>query len=564
MKASKRVGALPAGGKASARSAAQRDWWDLTQRDWLLLALIAIASLAVQTFFLNYTVDDAFITFRYSHNLVDGLGLAFNPGEHVEGFTNFLWMLYCAIPSFLGISVLWFSKVTLMILSAANLFLMVRLFRRVAPNAPWWISLVPPGVLALHTSFTLYAVNGIETQLFCFLVLLALYMAAREFDGGGWLSAIFFGLLFYTRPDGFMFFAITWLARLLFGRKDRSFLIWTSVFLAMAAGLTAFRLVYFGYPVPNTFYVKSAGTIKTRVSLWGIRYFRDMFRVAPNWFYLLLPLAGLAAWRRLSKFARFMVFVPYVYLVYVLYIGGDVNFPHFRFLLHVLPIMAIAALFPLLPRDKKAKPGRALGFGRICGLVLSLACVVLQLRHSLVVWRSMNATPESRPYRYLSLFPLSGSISIYPEIARYLKENCDPGSVVVMQDVGAIPFYSGLKTFDIIGLVNGPLAHYFYKMNYSDYLIDKLPEERVQEIDKHVRDLVIDSVRADYVLYHTESGDPYDLGYSFHYHGLAYDSRFPDLYHPIAAFYYPATHRCDYVLFKRRTAASPEPPRAAD
>lgn len=34
--------------------------------------------------------EDAFISFRYARNLVDGHGLVFNPGERVEGYTNFL------------------------------------------------------------------------------------------------------------------------------------------------------------------------------------------------------------------------------------------------------------------------------------------------------------------------------------------------------------------------------------------------------------------------------------------------------------------------------------------
>lgn len=36
-------------------------------------------------------VDDAYISFRFARNLVRGEGLVFNPGERVEGYTNFLW-----------------------------------------------------------------------------------------------------------------------------------------------------------------------------------------------------------------------------------------------------------------------------------------------------------------------------------------------------------------------------------------------------------------------------------------------------------------------------------------
>ena len=44
------------------------------------------------SFYLHYTSDDAYISYRYARNLSDGLGLVWNPGEHVEGYSNFLWV----------------------------------------------------------------------------------------------------------------------------------------------------------------------------------------------------------------------------------------------------------------------------------------------------------------------------------------------------------------------------------------------------------------------------------------------------------------------------------------
>src|SRR5438445_13586570 len=51
-----------------------------------------------------HLVDDAFITFRYSANLADGLGLVFTRGQRVEGFSNPLWTILLALPARLGIS----------------------------------------------------------------------------------------------------------------------------------------------------------------------------------------------------------------------------------------------------------------------------------------------------------------------------------------------------------------------------------------------------------------------------------------------------------------------------
>lgn len=51
----------------------------------------------------RFVQDDAFISFRYAANLIAGHGLVFNPGERVEGYTNFLWTALMAIPHALGI-----------------------------------------------------------------------------------------------------------------------------------------------------------------------------------------------------------------------------------------------------------------------------------------------------------------------------------------------------------------------------------------------------------------------------------------------------------------------------
>ncbi|MBZ0305706.1 MAG: hypothetical protein K8I82_06525, partial [Anaerolineae bacterium] len=52
---------------------------------WVLVALLA--RILPQP----PTVDDAFITFRYSRNLVEGNGFVYNPGDKVLGTTTPLY-----------------------------------------------------------------------------------------------------------------------------------------------------------------------------------------------------------------------------------------------------------------------------------------------------------------------------------------------------------------------------------------------------------------------------------------------------------------------------------------
>ena len=48
-------------------------------------------------FYFHYTSDDAYISYRYARNLSDGVGLVWNPGQHVEGYSNFLWVALLAL-----------------------------------------------------------------------------------------------------------------------------------------------------------------------------------------------------------------------------------------------------------------------------------------------------------------------------------------------------------------------------------------------------------------------------------------------------------------------------------
>ena len=67
------------------------------------------------------SVDDAYISLRYAWNLVDGNGLVWNPGEYVEGFSNPVFTLLCALPIWLGMDGLLGAK----LIGLAGLGLMI-------------------------------------------------------------------------------------------------------------------------------------------------------------------------------------------------------------------------------------------------------------------------------------------------------------------------------------------------------------------------------------------------------------------------------------------------------
>ena len=65
--------------------------------------------------------DDTYIGLRYSRNLAEGHGLVFNPGEHVDGYPNFSWIMLSAIPILFDADVAVFLEIWCNILKHDNM-----------------------------------------------------------------------------------------------------------------------------------------------------------------------------------------------------------------------------------------------------------------------------------------------------------------------------------------------------------------------------------------------------------------------------------------------------------
>ena len=122
--------------------------------------------------------DDAFISFRYAANLVDGNGLVFNPGERVEGYTNFLWTVLLAAAMGLGANPVLASVAGGMASAAALAWGGYRLAEETL-DAPW-LGLLVPAFVALDTGITLEGMQGLETVFYAALLTWALVWTGRE------------------------------------------------------------------------------------------------------------------------------------------------------------------------------------------------------------------------------------------------------------------------------------------------------------------------------------------------------------------------------------------------
>ena len=96
----------------------------------------------------NHTGEDLFITLRYAKHFIEGHGLIFNPevpAEHVEGYSNLLWLLIVSLFGWLGANMDITARF-LAILAGCALIVAMPLYRRASGDrvARRWIELFGP------------------------------------------------------------------------------------------------------------------------------------------------------------------------------------------------------------------------------------------------------------------------------------------------------------------------------------------------------------------------------------------------------------------------------------
>jgi predicted membrane-bound dolichyl-phosphate-mannose-protein mannosyltransferase len=183
------------------------------------------------------TQDDAFISFRYAANLIGGDGLVYNPGEPVEGYTNFLWTVLLAGAMAIGLNPVIASVLGGLIAALALALAGWRLATALIDRP--WVGLLIPAFIAMDAGLALEGMQGLETLLYAALLAWALVLTHHELGDPNAppRSAVLLALAALTRPEGAVVFAGIGLARLLIARKlERRLLVGLGIFAVVVGG----------------------------------------------------------------------------------------------------------------------------------------------------------------------------------------------------------------------------------------------------------------------------------------------------------------------------------------
>ncbi|WP_410667311.1 hypothetical protein [Amycolatopsis sp. cmx-4-68] len=441
-------------------------------RGWrgFVLTLTLGLSLLHQLLFATVT-EDAYVSFRYAQNIADGTGPVFNPGERVEGYTNFLWLVLIALPrAAFGADVrtaaVFLSVVAALGTVLVSYFLVNRIVAGTGGEPRPAIGVAAAVLTASAGGLAVYGPSGSEVPLFVLLLLAGCYsLAARRPVVAGVLAA--FAVM--TSPEGLVtaVLALLWLAGAALKRKHSwwapvGYLLGALVFLIPRL---AWRATFYQHFLPAPLAARFGAPLGSQVAV-GWPYLSG-FVLAHQGFLLLGLVAAVALLLRQTKPTEatkapqttearaliWLVFATVVGLATAAVLGGGDPGPAWRLLAPVPPLLAVAAVaaYGVLTVDVEGKPSPRprswpaatrlvpVTAGGLAGIAVLVSVFSPEMLDRVRDWRTHDTQ--------------------LAEIGGWLGQYLPPGSVISAAAPGALAARSGqLLIIDVLGRTDDHIA----------------------------------------------------------------------------------------------------------
>ncbi len=426
-----------------------------------------------------FVPEDAYISFRYAEHLGDGDGLTFSVGASpVEGYSNFLWLVVLAGVHKAGADLPATTPYLGIFLAILNLLVLWKMFKN--RGLPPLEMLLPLVVFATAGPFLMYVVSGMEMTLFSLLLLLAMFFTDGVFESWGkrpiaW-TMIIGVLLSLCRPEGVIVFPIImvfagWRAMREPQRNTiiKRLALTSLVFAAIIVAYNLWRYSYFHEWLPPPFMSKAGGGTgiffawekNTKMFFYTKGH---MFPPA-GYYFLVLTIAAFigtalskvdAARRQTERLSLGLsLLLMFVYFNFIDWMPG-MRYHSVMIGLLLLPAVHVQSAFP---ESLWSGPGRR---ERIA-FVTALAFVLLTSTSVVASLKLIGSKLEE------------GNRACLIPMGEWLAQVFPPDALLAMGDVGAVPYYSRLRTLDIH--VESLTDLYIAKNGFSqEYVLKQRPD----------------------------------------------------------------------------------------
>jgi arabinofuranosyltransferase len=410
--------------------------------------------------------DDTYIHLRFAHNLASGYGIVWNIGDPpVEGSTSLLWMLMLAGIEALGFQPVWWL---IYICAACAVLVIVQSFLLLQALSPDSLleNLTAATLLALSPRLMLWALTGLEVAFYAFVMAACafLYVLYRKGRVHSWVVGIAFALSSFIRPESMGLFAITLMfdGLIEYFKKNRNYrpVIWMlASFLLVFLPIFFWKWSYFGYPFPNTYYNKTGGGwIQIQA---GFEY------ILTNFIEILVPAGVLGVsfifgiFKRQFNPEKTYLLVLFLAFWFIVAINGGDYMLKGRFITPSLPILYVMGGIGLTRLISKLN-----GRYRIPLLTLTLAIGFWAWNPSESIAQSTinKSFPNARQGKPKAMI----STPEFVAMGRALKEISEPGESIALVPIGAVAFYSDMRVYDMVGLVDPVIAHEPFDLKYIE------------------------------------------------------------------------------------------------
>jgi hypothetical protein len=430
---------------------------------YLILTLIALHISVTCLLIWRYTVDDAFIFYRYARHLALGYGPVFNLNTlPVEGYSSPLWLLILGISYIFSEDIEFNSKVLGFMFNCASLLLLFsiarqHIFTQIKMQflifGLLWVALSPP--------FMISSVEGLETPALTFFTVLTTALVLQpKFNRGVLLGLIIAQAgMYFTRPDAALIclaVATLWLLALLPISHPNQRTRWQHLLSCYGALATLafahllWRYGYYGYWFPATFYAKSGGTVAHLY--YGIRRFSEFLHDTGTGILLVLqPFIWRLVWHDKQKVRLYIILSTLILMrvAFHLYSGGEIMGVH-RFLTPTIPLIGLLWMWTLQEFDTalrfQAKFSKSINLGTNLALFIILFGLIGSNFPSII--------RDRQSYRDI--------INDHEAVGQWLADTASDNWLVAAGDVGITFFVAdNVDVLDLMGL--------------NDYHIAQLP-----------------------------------------------------------------------------------------
>jgi hypothetical protein len=410
--------------------------------------------------------DDAMISMRYAWNFSHGLGLVWNPGEYIQGYTNLLMTLL------MSLATLVFDKSTAALfiqISGAGFMLAIafvimkisdHIFQNEDSQRQSFFRVLSFFCALSYYPLAYWSLMGMETGLLTLLLLLGILSAFNYTKSKNisylFLVSEFFGLAYLTRNDSVVFAILVWAyitweaftttpkAKL----KDfRQLFLTIILYLMFVVGQLIFQYLYYGEMLPNTYTLKLTGMPLLARIINGVGFVKPFLTISA----FILVLSSMEVVFDFQMRKLLLISIVFSAIGYEVYVGGD-PWNYWRIMSPSMPLLTVLFISTANAIVLAISSTQAFRVYFLRNPILPEKYIPQILVVSLVLIGLLSANVRFLPEISLLRKPYTAEANQRNvNTAIVLSQLTTSDATVGVYWAGSIPYFTGRKSIDFLG-----------------------------------------------------------------------------------------------------------------